>query len=107
MDPRYPIGPHTWNPPSTAEQRAAFIAVIAAIPDNLRSAVAGLTDAQLDTPYRDGGWTVRQLVHHLADAHMNSYIRIRLALTEDEPTIKTFNEVAWAELVDAKRGAIE
>ena len=107
VDLRYPIGQFTWSGTSnTPEQRAAFINDIAAAPHDLRNSVTGLTDVQLDTPYRDGGWTVRQVVHHLTDAHINGYTRLRLALTEDEPTIKTFDEVRWAELPDAKTGAI-
>jgi hypothetical protein len=72
------------------------------LPARLREVVTGLSDDQLDTPYRPGGWTVRQLVHHLADSHINSYVRFRLALTEDEPTIKPYNEGLWAELEDAR-----
>jgi hypothetical protein len=106
MDIRYPIGQFTWGGSNTAEQRSTLINDIAAAPHNLRRAVADLTDAQLDTAYRDGGWTVRQLVHHLTDAHINGYTRLRLALTEDEPTIKTFDEVKWAEFPDAKHGPV-
>lgn len=81
------------------------MADIAALPGLLASAVANLTDAQLDTPYRPGGWTIRQVVHHLADSHMNSYIRFRLALTEERPIIKAYEETAWAHLPDAKEAA--
>lgn len=77
------------------------------MPENLRAAVEGLSAAQLDTPYRDGGWTVRQLVHHLADSHMNSYVRFRLALTEDWPTIKPYDEKLWAQLSDASTAPVE
>ncbi|HLI30711.1 MAG TPA: putative metal-dependent hydrolase, partial [Terriglobia bacterium] len=77
------------------------------VPARLRAAVKGLSDAQLDTPYREGGWTVRQVVHHLADSHMNSYVRFRLALTESEPTIKTYDQTRWAELRDARTAPVE
>lgn len=100
-DLRYPVGKFDSAAPSTAESRAAAIAELAAHPAALRAAVAGLTDAQLDTPYRPDGWTVRQLVHHMADSHINAYTRIRLALTEDNPTIKPYEEKQWAELADA------
>src|SRR5213594_1535765 len=100
MDIRYPIGQFTWAGRNTAEQRAAAINDIAAAPQKMRSAVAGLTETQLDTPYRKGGWTVRQVVHHVPDSHMNSYIRFKLALTEDEPTIKPYMEDRWAKLAD-------
>src|SRR5216117_555290 len=101
MDPRYPIGQFNWTGPNTAEQRARFIDDIAAAPQKMRSAVTGLTDAQLDTPYRDGGWTVRQVVHHVPDSHMNAYIRLKLALTEEAPIIKPYDEKTWAGLADA------
>jgi hypothetical protein len=80
---------------------------IAAAPGRLRAAVSGLTPPQLDTPYRDNGWTVRQVVHHIPDSHLNAYTRIKLALTEDEPTIKPYEEARWAELPDARGGDIE
>ena len=107
MDLRYPIGEFTWNGPNSGEQRARMIDDIAAVPERMRGAVRGLTDVQLDTPYRDGGWTVRQVVHHVADSHMNAYIRARFALTEHEPTIKPYDENVWAELIDAKTAPIE
>src|SRR6476620_9464894 len=91
----------------TDARRAECIARIAAAPEHLRTAVAGLDDAQLDTPYRPGGWTVRQVVHHVPDSHLNAYTRIKLALTEDEPTIKPYEEARWAELPDARTGPIE
>ncbi len=84
----------------TRRERAASIETLRLLPERLRAAVAGLNDAQLDTPYRDGGWTVRQVVHHFADSHANSYIRFKLALTEDWPTIKPYDEAAWARLPD-------
>jgi hypothetical protein len=99
VDLRYPVGPFT-PAPSTPDLRRASIADIAALPRTLRAAVAGLSDAQLDTPYRPGGWTVRQLVHHVADSHMNAFIRLKLALTERTPTIKPYDEKTWAGLPD-------
>lgn len=101
-DPRYPIGrfqrPEVFGP----EDRARALAVLAAAPGELRAAVDGLDDAQLDTPYRPGGWTVRQVVHHLPDSHLNSFVRFKLGLTEDTPRIGTYREAAWAELPDAR-----
>jgi hypothetical protein len=99
-DLRYPIGP--FRPPTTltAEDRARWTDEVAAVPAALRSAVAGLDDGRLDTPYRPGGWTVRQLVHHVPDSHLNAYLRFKLALTEERPTIKPYDEAAWAELPD-------
>jgi hypothetical protein len=82
--------------------RAAHLQTLRLLPERLRAAVAGLSDAQLDTPYRDGGWTVRQVVHHLPDSHMNCYVRFKLALTEDWPTIKGYDEGAWANLLDSR-----
>ena len=99
-DLRYPIGrriPKTEHTPAT---RTAALAIIVDTPAKLRAAVKGLSDSQLDTPYRPGGWTVRQLVHHVADSHMNAYIRTRLALTEDNPPVKPYDEAKWAELAD-------
>jgi uncharacterized damage-inducible protein DinB len=87
--------------------RTEAIREIAATPGGVRVAVQGLNESQLNTPYRDGGWTVRQVVHHLADSHMNAYVRWRLALTEPEPTIKPYNEAAWAKLEDAANAPIE
>jgi hypothetical protein len=100
---RYPIGDFD----RTQLNRNKDIAAIAALPTALRGAVNGLNDEQLNTPYRDGGWTVRQLVHHVADSHMNAYVRFRLALTEDWPTIKPYDEAKWAELDDAKTLPVE
>ena len=107
MDLRYPIGQFNWSGPNTSEQRARLIDDIAAAPEKMRSAVAGLSDAQLNSPYRDGGWTVRQVVHHVPDSHMNSYIRIKFALTEHEPTIKPYDEAVWAELIDGRSAPVE
>src|ERR1035437_2228017 len=101
-DLRYPIGRFTRPASFTDASRAAAIAAIAGTPKQLRNAVHGLSDTQLDTPYRPGGWTVRQLVHHVPDSHMNAYVRTRLALTEENPTIKPYEEAKWAELADAK-----
>ncbi len=106
-DLRYPIGRFKRPERLTEEERATHIEAIAETPARLSAAVAGLNAAQLDTPYRPGGWTVRQLVHHLPDSHMNSYMRCRLALTEEEPTIKPYDEARWAELADAKSSPIE
>lgn len=86
----------------TPELRQAAIEEIASTPAKMRGAVKGLNDAQLDTPYREGGWTVRQVVHHVPDSHLNAFIRLKWALTEDKPTIKPYDEAAWAELADAK-----
>jgi uncharacterized damage-inducible protein DinB len=99
-DLRYPIGRLERRASLSADERRAAIDAIAAAPAKLRTAVKGLDDSQLDTPYRPGGWTVRQVVHHVADSHMNAYTRFRLALTEDNPTIKPYDEAAWAELAD-------
>lgn len=107
MDPRYPIGKFVLPTDSNDASRHAAIETIAAAPRKLREAVKGLSDAQLDTPYREGGWTVRQLVHHVADSHMNAYIRWRLALTEAEPTIKPYAEAEWAKLEDAAHAPVE
>ncbi|HET9387232.1 MAG TPA: putative metal-dependent hydrolase [Gemmatimonadales bacterium] len=96
MDERYPIGRFSPVPALSAAERAARIEEIAAAPANFRKAVGGLNDAQLDTPYRAGGWTVRQVAHHLPDSHMNAYMRFKWGLTEDAPAIKTYEEKDWA-----------
>jgi uncharacterized damage-inducible protein DinB len=101
-DLRYPIGKLVRTPQLTAEERISAIDALADVPRALRAAVANLSDAQLDTPYRPDGWTVRQVVHHVADSHMNAYSRFRLALTEDNPAIKPYDEARWAELEDAR-----
>lgn len=101
MDARYPVGKMEIPKEVTADVRQSAIQSIARTPQNLRDAVRGLNDAQLDTPYREGGWTVRQVVHHVADSHMNAYIRLKLAMTEDNPTIKPYDEARWAKLGDA------
>lgn len=105
-DPRYPIGKFQPPPGVTDSDRAAFVDQIAALPGDLRAAVSGFDDARLDTPYRDGGWTVRQVVHHVPDSHLNAYTRFKLALTEDRPTIKTYEEAQWAELPEARSAPI-
>src|SRR5215212_8800082 len=101
-DPRYPIGPQPAATPATPETRRSAIEDIATLPGHVRAAVSGLITAQLDTAYREGGWTVRQVVHHLADSHMNGYIRVKLAFTEDTPVIKPYDEKTWADLVDSR-----
>jgi uncharacterized damage-inducible protein DinB len=106
-DPRYPIGQFEPVSALTPEQRRACIDAIAEVPGRLRLAVANLSDAQLDTPYRDGGWTVRQLVHHIADSHMNAVTRFKLALTEDDAALRTYEENLWAELADTKVPPVE
>jgi hypothetical protein len=107
MDLRYPVGKYVKCESLTPEQRADVIGQIAATPKKLRDAVAGLSHQQLDTPYRPGGWTVRQVVHHLPDSHMNSYVRLKLALTENDPTIKPYEEQLWAELADSRDTPVE
>lgn len=104
---RFPIGRFDPPPvPLSPETRTRLIDEIAAAPAALRAAVQGLSDAELDTPYRPGGWTVRQVVHHVPDSHMNSYVRFKLAATEDHPTIRTYDEAAWGELADAREADI-
>ena len=107
MDPRYPVGQFAMPAEITPAARTAAIDEIAAAPAKIRAAVGGLNDVQLDTPYREGGWTVRQVVHHVADSHINAYIRLRLALTENEPTIKPYEESVWAKLDDAAHAPVE
>ena len=107
MDPRYPIGRFEQPLEATPELRRQAIEVIAEAPAKLRAAVAGLSPVQLDTPYREGGWTVRQVVHHVPDSHLNAYVRLRLALTEEQPAIRPYQENLWAELPDAKSGPVE
>ena len=107
QDLRYPIGKADMKTPLAGGERAQRIDSIAALPAQLRKAVTGLTDAQLDTPYRPGGWTVRQLVHHVADSHMNAFIRFRLGLTEENPTIKPYDEKAWCELPDMRHMRVD
>ncbi|HKT47430.1 MAG TPA: putative metal-dependent hydrolase [Candidatus Acidoferrales bacterium] len=107
MDPRYPIGPLQMPAEITPVRRQQAIDAIAEAPALLRAAAKGLDDVQLDTPYREGGWTVRQVIHHVPDSHMNAYVRLKLALTEEKPTIKPYDEAAWAKLADSRSTPIE
>ena len=106
-DLSYPLGRFNFKQPIEAGQIADLIEQLAAAPANFRAAVRGLDDSQLDTPYRPGGWTVRQTIHHVADSHMNSFIRYRLALTEVEPVICPYDQAAWAELADSRTAPVE
>lgn len=106
-DLRYPVGEFHFDGHVTLEQQKTFLDEIAHTPEKLRAAIQGLSDAQLDTPYRPEGWTVRQVVHHVPDSHLNSYIRFKLALTEENPTIKPYAEDRWAELADTQATPIE
>jgi DinB superfamily len=101
VDPQYPVGRFVAPERIEEEDRIGAIAALAELPEQLRNAVDGLDSAQLSTPYREGGWTLRQVVHHVADSHMNAFVRIRLALTEDWPTIKPYDQVAWSKLHDS------
>jgi hypothetical protein len=107
MDLRYPAGKYESKVALTPTERDVAMDQIAALSKALRDAVHGLTQQQLDTPYRPGGWTVRQVVHHLPDSHMNAYVRFKLALTEDEPTIKPYDEALWANLADSRETPVE
>jgi uncharacterized damage-inducible protein DinB len=108
MDLRYPIGPFEMEKePLSEEQRRRFIDQMAAAPKRLVEAVAGLSAEQLDTPYRPGGWTARQVAHHFPDSHMNGYVRVKLALTETEPALKTYEESDWAKLPDTAATPVE
>jgi hypothetical protein len=106
-DPRYPIGKFHYDGPPTEEQRGKFIDDIARTPAALRAAVHGLSPKQLETPYREAGWTTRQVVHHVPESHMNAYVRFKLALTEEQPTIKPYDEARWAELGDVQSTPLE
>jgi uncharacterized damage-inducible protein DinB len=106
-DLRYPVGPFRFEGGADPKIREQRMDEIASAPGHLRAAVAGLSPQQLDTPDREKGWTVRQVVHHLPDSHLNAYTRMKLALTEDEPTIKPYEEARWAELPDARTGPID
>jgi uncharacterized damage-inducible protein DinB len=106
-DARYPIGKFSYDGNLTENQKGTFLDEIAQTPARLRAAVKGLSSDQLDTPYRPGGWTVRQVVHHVPDSHLNAYVRFKLALTEDVPTIKPYAEDRWAELADTKATPVE
>ena len=106
-DLRYPVGKFHYDGPLSPQQQRSFLEEVAQTPAQLRAAVQGLSDSQLDTPYRPDGWTVRQVVHHVPDSHLNSYVRFKLALTEDDPTIKPYFEDRWAELADTKATPVE
>lgn len=106
-DLRYPIGDFRLPDTVSDRQRETYVQQIEEAPRRLRDAIDGLAEKQLNTPYRPGGWTVRQVVHHLPDSHLNSYVRFKLAATEDEPTIKTYQEARWAELEDARNAPLE
>lgn len=105
-DIRYPVG--KWSPAKSidADTRRRLIGEIDALPGQLSAAVAGLEDGRLDTPYRAGGWTPRQIVNHVMDSHLNAYVRFKLAITEDNPTIKPYNEQTWAETDDGRTAAV-
>src|SRR5213083_336403 len=107
MNPSYPIGNFEMPAQVTSARRKQAMDEIASLPAKMRAAVKGLKESQLDTPYRAGGWTVRQLVHHVPDSHLNAYVRLKLALTEEKPTIKPYEEAAWAELADTKATPID
>ena len=107
MDLRYPIGKYETKTALTSAERVEAITRIAETPKHMRDAVGGLSGGQFDTPYRPGGWTVRQVVHHVPDSHMNAYVRMKLALTEDEPTIKPYEEGLWANLPDSRETPVE
>ncbi|MBB5341228.1 YfiT family bacillithiol transferase [Tunturiibacter gelidoferens] len=100
VDPRFPIGVFEAPTSISADERTGAVASLAELPEQLRNAVDGLSSAQLGTPYREGGWTLRQVVHHVADSHMNAFVRVKLALTEDWPAVKSYDEGAWAKLHD-------
>jgi len=106
-DPRYPVGQFTFSGPVSETQRNGFIGEIEQTPAALRAAIKGLSPQQIETPYRDGGWTVRQVVHHVPESHMNAYIRFKLALTEDEPTIKPYMEDRWSKTLEVPSTPLE
>jgi uncharacterized damage-inducible protein DinB len=106
-DIRYPVGPCEWSAEVSAEEKRKHIRDIGELPARLREAVAELAPQHLDTPYREGGWSIRQIVHHIPDSHLNSYTRFKLALTEDQPTIKPYDEKLWAEMPDGRSAPVE
>jgi hypothetical protein len=106
-DLKFPIGKFSWTGPNTDADRRKYIDEIADAPADLRKAIRDLNDQQLDTPYRPDGWTVRQVIHHVPDSHLNSYVRFKLALTEHEPIVKTYDEAAWALTADSRETPIE
>jgi uncharacterized damage-inducible protein DinB len=103
---RYPVGDFGLDPEVTASKRRLWLEQMAEAPERLAAAVDGLDDEQLGTPYREGGWTIRQVVHHLTDAHLNGFVRFKLALTEDRPPIKTYEEALWAETADGREAPV-
>lgn len=107
VDLRYPVGKWEKKGPLTHDEREKFIESVAATPERFKKAVTGLNDNQLNTPYRPGGWTVRQTIHHVADSHMNAFIRMRLGVTEVEPTVKPYDEKMWAELIDSRTAPVD
>src|SRR3954467_15171707 len=106
-DPRFPTGKFQFDPRVTRDTRRAAIAAIRTAPAAMRAAVEGLNDTQLNTPYREGGWTVRQVVHHVPESHMNAFVRFKLTLTEDNPTIRLYEEDRWAKVGDVARAPLE
>jgi uncharacterized damage-inducible protein DinB len=106
-DLRYPVGRFDMKAPLPESGRTPLIKSLASVPERMRNALASLSEAQLNTPYREGGWTVRQVVHHVPESHMNAYVRMKWGLTEDNPTIKTYDEALWAELIDARTAPVE
>jgi hypothetical protein len=106
-DPRYPIGKFDWPAEVTIADRTKYIQTLADLPTQFRTAAAGLSEAQLNTPYREGGWTLRQVIHHVPESHMHAYIRFKLALTETDPVVKPYDEAAWAKLDDVAVTPIE
>jgi len=104
---RYPIGPFRPKPSLTPAEREELIHELAHFPADLRFLVQSLPEEKLDTPYRDGGWTVRQVVHHVPDSHLQGYVRCKLAATEDTPTIKTYEEAVWAEMGEARTAPVD
>ncbi|MBL8177279.1 MAG: putative metal-dependent hydrolase [Bryobacterales bacterium] len=107
LDPRYPIGQYVRPAEITSDLRERWLSDIEQLPAQLREAVAGMTDAQLDTPYREGGWTIRQVVHHVVDSHIHSYIRCKFAMSMDNPTIMPYDEAAWACFADGAHAPVE
>ncbi len=99
---KYPIGKYQRPETHTPELRKDWIAVLQVLPSWMDACIENLDEAQLHTPYRDGGWTIQQVIHHVADSHMNAYVRLKLALTEDNPTVKPYDEAAWAEMIDTQ-----
>lgn len=106
-DPRYPVGTFMLDKRPTPSKRRRWIGQIAAVPREVKKAVRRLTPAQLNAPYRKGGWTRRQVVHHMVDSHLNAYVRLKLALTERHPTIKPYDQERWAHLADAQTAPVE